>query len=69
MRAKEKLSQLETQKYDDIISPKTVTILENKIASEPMKPSAWQAAFDALDLDDLTPKAALDALYQLKRLR
>ena len=38
-------------------------------APEPSGPSPVEAALDALNPDDLSPKAALEALYGLKRLR
>ncbi len=69
MRAKEKLAQLETQKHDEATHSTVDTAQKHQTTAESIQPSPWQAAFDALDLDDLTPKAALDALYQLKRLR
>ena len=38
-------------------------------APEPSGPSPVEAALDAMNPDDLSPKAALEALYGLKRLR
>ncbi|MGE0024332.1 MAG: DNA mismatch repair protein MutS [Hyphomicrobium sp.] len=38
-------------------------------AGTPAGPSPLEAALDALGPDDMTPKAALDALYRLKALR
>jgi DNA mismatch repair protein MutS len=38
-------------------------------APEPSGPSAVEVALDAMNPDDLSPKAALEALYGLKRLR
>ena len=35
----------------------------------PSGPSAVEKAVDELNPDDLTPRAALDALYRLKALR
>ncbi|RTL71952.1 MAG: DNA mismatch repair protein MutS [Hyphomicrobiales bacterium] len=37
-------------------------------AAQPAEPSPLQAALAAIDPDDLTPKAALEALYRLKAL-
>ena len=38
-------------------------------APEPAAPDPLHAALDALDPDELTPRAAQDALYRLKALR
>lgn len=38
-------------------------------AGEPAGPSAVEAELDALNPDELTPRAALDALYKLKQIR
>ena len=39
------------------------------LPASPPAPSALLQAIDAIDADDLTPKAALDAIYALKRAR
>jgi DNA mismatch repair protein MutS len=36
--------------------------------AEPAPPDEIRAALAALDLDDLSPKAALDTLYKLRKL-
>jgi DNA mismatch repair protein MutS len=35
---------------------------------EPAQPDEVRTALEALDLDELSPKAALDALYKLRKL-
>lgn len=64
-RAKEKLTELELA--DQAISVKSSRAKIQKIAPLPPESPAV-TALKALNLDSLTPKQALDALYQLKTL-
>jgi DNA mismatch repair protein MutS len=43
--------------------------LTRPTAAEPAGPSPVERALDALDPDDMSPRAALDAVYRLKALR
>ena len=61
-QAKTYLYQLESQQAVQAISPQQTDLFA------PAKPSLVEAQLKQLDVDDLTPRQALEALYQLKGL-
>ncbi|MFK8030310.1 MAG: DNA mismatch repair protein MutS [Gammaproteobacteria bacterium] len=68
-RARKYLTALEKQSHSDPMSPQGHLDFSLDDAEETAAtPSAVERAVDALNPDELTPKAALDALYELKKL-
>jgi DNA mismatch repair protein MutS len=63
--ARHALAALETQQ---VLSREQVDLFAAPPAAEAQAPSAVEAAVAALDPDALSPREALDALYQLKQL-
>jgi DNA mismatch repair protein MutS len=61
-RAKDKLLQLEQEQHNQVIHPQTTSSLAAKEESE------LEKIFADLQPDELSPREALDLIYQLKKL-
>lgn len=64
-RAKEKLLQLELEQQ----SPSTSAISDSDISVSNKQPHPLELAMDDIQPDELSPKQALELLYQLKKLK
>jgi DNA mismatch repair protein MutS len=67
-KAQEKLQLLEQQSYRSQQADLNSNQLDLFTLEEPVEPSPVLKALDAIEPDHLTPLAALDLLYQLKKL-
>ena len=68
-RARKYLSALEKQAHSDPNSPQgQLDFTTDEEPPEEVRPSELELAMRELDPDELTPKAALDTLYRLKKL-
>lgn len=68
-RAKQILQQLQNGQGElTLVKPAAPLPLFDHVSSSPLQPDVLREAVDALDVDNMSPRAALDALYRLKQL-
>ena len=68
-RATTVLDQLEEKRRDQKPLFDDLPLFSAAVRTSASQPSAWEAALDATDADQLTPREALDLVYHLKKLK